>query len=305
MVSILGRVRLRRREAAAERAELAQLSRPLRTSRQLAELAAAGRSPGSEFEFAVLGDVEPGRFWFSRKLFNVSGVFERQMRAIQEHPVDFSVQLGDMVSRGTAGQYRALFENLALLKPARPYLTVIGNHDRYAPHLRSNADFYRACFGKTNYAFDHGGVRFVVLDTSLRAVNAGQLRWLDLMLRTELRKIVFTHVPPAVLSWARFAGAGGLGGFRRGAEKFIEIVSRRRVERVYMGHIHGFGVQDLRGVRFVLSGGGGSPLFPSSVQDRFYHYIVVKVGPRGIEDAVHSLDGHKFKIPSGKVLISA
>src|SRR5206468_10340739 len=135
-------------------------------------------------------------FWISRALFNIPGVFERQIRAIQGQPIDFSVQLGDMVSRGIASQYRTFFKTLNRLRPEKPYLTVIGNHDRFAPNRRSDADLYRTCFGKTNYFFDHGGVRFVVLDTSKRALTGHQLKWLDLALRTDHRKIVFTHIPP-------------------------------------------------------------------------------------------------------------
>lgn len=306
MVPILDHVRrLRDQQQLAERKELAESSKHLRTAHQLNKLAGRIRKPGEDFEFAVLGDSEPGRFWFSRALFNIPGVFEKQVQAIQDHPIDFSVQLGDMVSRGIASHYRSFFQKLAHLRPEKPYLTVIGNHDRYTPNLRSNADFYRACFGKTNYSFDHAGVRFVVLDSSNRALSSHQLKWLDITLRTDLRKVIFTHIPPAVLSWTNFAGARGIGGFRTRAQEFVELVSRHRVARIYMGHIHGFGVQDYRGVRYVLSGGGGSPLFPSSVQDRFYHYIVVRVTSSGLEDVVFSLDGHRFKIPSGKVVISA
>jgi len=304
MVPILDHVRfLRRQRQAAERAELSESFRHLRTSAQLGRLASTGRGHEEEFHFAVLGDAEPGRFWFSRALFNVPGVFEKQVRAIQEHPIDFSVQLGDMVSRGLAENYRSFLNNISRLMPQKPYLTVIGNHDRHSPNLPSRADYYRACFGRTNYAFDHGSIRFVVLDSSRRAVSGRQLKWLDLALRSPKRKIVFTHIPPGVLSWTHFAGARGVGGFRRGGREFADIVSRHGVERVYMGHIHGFGVQDFQDVRYVLTGGGGSPLFPLAVEDRFHHYIVVRVGANGIEDRVFSLDGHHFKIPAAKVVI--
>lgn len=304
MVPILDHVRIiRRKRFEAEREELSEAFRPLRTSAQLARLSASRRSADEDFHFAVLGDAEPGRFWFSRALFNVPGVFERQVKAIQDHPIDFSVQLGDMVSRGLAENYRRLHDELSRLNPGKPYLTVIGNHDRHSPNLPSRSDFYRACFGKTNYAFDHGGVRFVALDSSRRAVSGRQLRWMDMALRTTRKKIVFTHIPPGVLSWTHFAGAKGVGGFRRGGKEFTEIAARHGVERVYMGHIHGFGVQDYHGVRYVLTGGGGSPLFPLAVEDRFHHFIVVRIHAGGVEDRVYSLDGHHFQIPSGKVVI--
>lgn len=304
MVPFLDHVRsIHQRKILAQRAELAEACRFLRTTTQLELLATLGRSSEEEFQFAVLGDAEPGRFWFSRKLFNVPGVFEKQVRAIQDHPIDFSIQLGDMVSRGLPAHYRRFFDNLARVRPEKPYLTVIGNHDRQSPNLPSRSDFYRACFGKTNYAFDHGSLRFVVLDSSRRSVSERQLKWLDLALRTPRRKIIFTHIPPGVLSWTHFAGAKGIGGFRRGGREFAEIAAKHKVDRVYMGHIHGFGVQDFQNVRYVLTGGGGSPLFPLAADDRFHHFIVVRVSGEDIEDRVYSLDGHHFKIPSAKIVI--
>ncbi|MBI3550694.1 MAG: metallophosphoesterase [Elusimicrobia bacterium] len=285
--------------------ELERLSAPLRTTRQLEMLASAPRMTGDEFEFAVLGDAEPGRFWFSRMLFNIPGVFERQVRMLQEHPIDFSMQLGDMVSRGIEQNYLRFFRQLSRAGLRKPYLTVIGNHDRHRPHGVTHSQVYRSCFGRNNYFFDHGGVRFVTVDSSASRVTAPQIKWLNLVLRTDLRKIVFTHIPPATLRcWTDFAGRRGIGGFKSGAAAFTETMAKHKVDRVFLGHIHGFGVQDCGGVRYVLSGGGGSPLFPSGVPDKLHHYIVVRVAPNAIRETVHSLDGGKFVVPAGKVLIS-
>lgn len=308
--SLWGSARLWKRflvgsEEGPSNAGLAELSAPLRTNAQLERLAENQRSAADEFQFAVLGDAEPGRFWISRRLFNRPGVFERQLAAIQEEPVDFLIQLGDMVSRGTPRHYHRLLRRLSRTGLRKPYLTVIGNHDRLHPHRRSDARLYRACFGSTNYAFDYACARFVVLDTSAKRVSARQMRWLDRVLDSSRPKLVFTHIPPNPLRpWTDFAGARGLGGFQRGADELTGLFSSRGVDRVYLGHIHGFGVQDYRGVRYVLSGGGGSPLFPSGALDRFYHYIVVSVAPGGIRETVRGLDGGCFEIPAGKVLIS-
>lgn len=294
-----------RRKALAEEKALAKLSAPFKTSRQLGCLSGAPRRDGEPFTFAVLGDGEPGRFWVFRKLFNVPGVFERQLRAVQEHPVDFSIQLGDMVSRGIMRNYLHFFRTLGGVGVRRPYLTVIGNHDRLSPHHRSNARLYTSAFGKTNYFFDHAGVRFVCLDTSAHRLTRRQLRWLDQVLDTRATKVVFTHIPPASLRrWTDFGKKRGIGGFRHGAAEFTDIVSRRQVSRVYLGHIHAFGVQDHKGVRYVLTGGGGSPLFPSGVSDRFHHYIVARFEDGAIRETVHTLEDGAFEVPDSPVVFS-
>lgn len=294
-----------RRKALADDVLLAKLAAPFKTTLQLERLKRTPRRDGEPFSFAVLGDAEPGRFWIFRKLFNVPGVFQRQLAAVQEQPVDFSLQLGDMVSRGIMRNYLRFFKQLNDAEIRRPYLTVIGNHDRLSPHHRSNAKLYSATFGRTNYSFDHGGARFVCLDTSAHALTRHQLQWLDRVLDTPTVKIVFTHIPPACLRrWTDFGSSRGIGGFKPGAAEFTEIVSRRRVARVYLGHIHGFGVQDFGGVRYVLTGGGGSPLFPSGVNDKFHHFIVADVVDGAVRETVHTLERGSFEIPAGRVLFS-
>ena len=83
----------------------------------------------------------------------------------------------------------------------------------------------------------------------------------------------------------------------------MRLMSERGVDRAYMGHVHGFAVQDHLGVRYVLTGGGGSPLFPVGASDRFHHYMTVSVGPGGLREQVHTLSGSGFAIPGGKVVL--
>ncbi|HAM36790.1 MAG TPA: hypothetical protein DEB40_12340 [Elusimicrobia bacterium] len=281
--------------------QLLPLARPWQTQRQIRLFPPCGDSEA--FEFAVLGDVEPCRFRLLRLVFNQPQVFARQMRAIQRRPVAFCVQLGDMVERGSQAYYRRFFEGLQRLGVQRPYLTVIGNHDRSRPNGPSNARLYRRLFGSVNYFFDYGGARFVALDTSGRGLRPSQLRWLSRVLGTPRRKIVFTHMPPAQLGLWGGSFAHAHGGFTRGSLEFAELAAAKGVDRVYVGHVHAFGVQDYLGVRYVLTGGGGSALFPSGAADRFHHYLTVSMGPDGIRERVHPLEGRSFAIPPAPVLL--
>jgi predicted phosphodiesterase len=281
---------------------LLQLAAPWHTRRQLARLSPADLS--GFFSFAVLGDVEPCRFKLVRLVFNRQQVFDRQLRAIQSAPVDFCVQLGDMVGRGSPGFYLRFLDELGRLGLQKPYLTVIGNHDRSRPNGPSDSRLYRRLFGRCNYFFDHGRARLVVLDTSARRLSAAQLRWLDRVLRTDRHKIVFTHMPPAHLGLWGGAFVHSHGGFTRGARAFTELAAARGVDRVYVGHVHAFGVQDYLGVRYVLTGGGGSALFPSGAPDRYFHYLTVVVGPHGIRERVHPLEGKSFVVPTAPVILA-
>lgn len=275
-----------------------------RTERQLRRLSRLPSASGDKVSFAVLGDVEPSRFWIYRKLFNREGVFHDQMHELQAQHLTFTVQLGDMVSKGTRAHYETFLRGLRRAWIGRPYLTVIGNHDRSRPNGPSHSTLYRALFGRPNYLFDHAGVRFVVLDSSAKRVTRTQLKWLKMALAVPGRKIVFTHMPPVQLSlWGGVGRVHELGGFITGSREFADIVSAAKVSRVYMGHVHAFGVQDHGGVRYVLTGGGGSALFPSGNEDSFHHYLTVEITPSAIRDRVHSLDGKVFAIPHGLVIL--
>ena len=284
---------------------LQEISKPWKTRLQLERLSRTSRSQYESFQFAVLGDCEPGRFWIFRALFNQKGVFTRQLASIQSQSIDFSIQLGDMVSRGLPGHYLNFFKELSDVDVSKPYLTVIGNHDRHKPHGRSNSAMYRKIFGMNNYFFERGGARFIVLDSSSGRVSKAQLKWLQIVSQTPLRKIVFTHMPPARLElWGSSAAVKRMGGFSEGAEGFVETMGRAGVDRVYMGHVHAFGVQDYKNVRYVLTGGGGSPLFPCGASDKFHHFLTVSVSPSEVQERVHTLEGSSFSIPSGKVLLA-
>jgi 3',5'-cyclic AMP phosphodiesterase CpdA len=284
---------------------LVMMAARFRTERQLRRLSRLPNAAGADtVSFGVLGDAEPSRFWIYRKLFNRAGVFHEQMEAVQSLPLTFTIQLGDMVGKGTASNYEQFLRGLRRIWTGRPYLTVIGNHDRSRPNGKSHSTLYRELFGKPNYFFDHAGVRFVVLDSSAKRVTKAQLRWLRMALAVAERKIVFTHMPPVQLSlWGGVGKVHELGGFIGGAREFADIVSAAKVSRVYMGHVHAFGVQDHGGVRYVLTGGGGSALFPSGNDDRFHHYLTVAIGPTSIQDRVHTLDGKVVAIPHGLVIL--
>ncbi|MFI5349936.1 MAG: metallophosphoesterase, partial [Elusimicrobiota bacterium] len=193
------------------------MASPFRTETQLAKLAASPR-PAGPLRFAVIGDAEPGRFWIWRKLYNRDrNAFWKMLPMADASGSEFIQQLGDMVSRGILRFFRPFFKGLLAAGVRTPYLTVIGNHDRHSPHGTTNSVLYRALFGETDYFFDRGGRRFVVLDNSAGEVSRGQLDWLRSVLSGAKSAVVFTHMPPAPLGEFTNFIKKGSGGFRRGA----------------------------------------------------------------------------------------
>lgn len=275
--------------------EVSRLAAPLSTARQLAAVRAKPVE-GDAVRFAVIGDAEPGRFWFSRALFGSRGVFWQLLRRADAARPDFILQLGDLVSQGKVSLFRRLFEGLSEMSLRSPFLTIIGNHDRHKPHGVTNDRLFRRYWGAPDWVLDRGDWRFVSVDSSAGRITPAQLAWLEGVLDPSKKLIVFTHIPPAHLSLSDAGPFKGAGGFRRGASEFMALMSERGVSRVYMGHVHGLGAQVHGGVTYVLSGGGGSPLYPSTSLTRLHHYLEVEAGPSGIRETVRPLHGPPFQL---------
>ena len=109
--------------------------------------------------------------------------------------------------------------------------------------------------------------------------------------------VVFTHIPPAPLSeWTDWGALKGVGGFKEGSQAFMDLMAANKVARVYMGHIHGLGTLERGGVKYVLTGGGGSPLFPGPVKKKLHHWISVRAEPNELVETVHTADGSSFPL---------
>jgi hypothetical protein len=291
-----------------------------------AQLGRLGTSSSHDtFTFGVIGDAEPGRFPWERIFSPGAHAFADQMASLQGASPDFILQLGDFVSEGIPANYR---DHVAWLDahPGAPLLRCIGNHDRSRPNGDADKNLYDAVFGRRDYFFDRGGWRFIALDSSDRKLTPAQLAWLKTALDSPARKVIFTHVPPKYIKSIKpLAAVGALetgsaeydaaqandqksGGihdfftnyFEDGSDEFESLVSNGNVAAVYMGHIHAFWAADHRGVRYVISGGGGSPLYPlppGYPKKRFAHYLTVEASPAGLVETVHPLKGSPFVLP--------
>lgn len=284
------------------------------------------RSPDESFSFGVIGDAEPGRFWWERLYSPGAGVFELQWQELQAQDPDFILQLGDFVSKGTEENYAA---HVRLLEKDldKPLLRCVGNHDRSRPNGDADKKLYDEVFGPRDYFFDHGGWRFISLDSSDRAVTSGQLSWLRQALSVPGPKVIYTHVPPAFLksqpelkgisaASEDDSGDGAVSAesegyikdfltayFQEGSAEFESLVSAPAsgVRLVLMGHIHAFWVGEHRGVRYIISGGGGSPLYPLPPgyhMQRFAHVLWATAHPNGdLDMTVEPLSGGSFALP--------
>jgi len=256
---------------------------PWRTEAQIAKIKAIARKPDEPFRFVVMGDSRSNPEVFAKLLSIAAGLPK----------FDFSINTGDIVPGGKPAEYEFFYQQIKDV--TWPFLVVEGNHE-LGP---TGGRLYEELFGPTDYYFDHGGIRFVGLNNAKGVVTPQQLKWLDQALTTDLRKIVFFHAPPKVIpEWA-------FHSFSMGAEELTDLLASKKVERVYVGHIHGFDVANYKGVEYVLTGGGGAGLYAQLAPGNFHHIVLVEVFPEGLRETVYKLDGTSFMIDPQKWISGA
>jgi acid phosphatase type 7 len=243
----------------------------------------------SRFRFAVVGDSGSG------------GKGQLAVAALLGclEP-DLVLHTGDVVY--PAGQERhynrrffAPYRNLIKTVPVFP---VLGNHDvmrgdgtafleNFHPTLESPRG------SKRYYSFDWGNTHFVALDSELYHGDRGsdperQKDFLeqDLAASRKRWKIAFLHRSPY--------GSSRHGGDGRVREDLEPLFARHAVDLVFSGHDHVYErTVPIRGVTYVVSGGGGRRLYPagngeltaSSVSA--HHAVLVRVsGGRLLLEAV-------------------
>jgi predicted phosphodiesterase len=301
---------------------LKQAAAQLGAAAQRARVAALTPPADGAFTFAVIGDAEPGRFPWERVYAPGPDGFWRLLSRAGALSPAFVLQLGDLVSKGTLDNYRALYKRMAGVT-APPFFNCIGNHDRSRPNGDADKFLYEGMHGSLDYYFDYAGWRFVALDTSDRALRDDQMRWLEQVVTRDGRTVIFTHVPPAFLKKHFYSPPKPdfraedydelpveakntvlhdflTAYFDDNSDAFGRLLQERRVPRVYLGHIHAFGVARRGPTLFVLSGGGGSPLYPlppGEPKRKMTHFLEVRVSGDSVSETVHELDGSTYAMP--------
>jgi hypothetical protein len=174
-----------------------------------------------------------------------------------------------------------------------PVYAAIGNHERESPGAQP---FERSLVLPGNerfYSLDWGDVHFIVLDTT--HIGAAQAAWLerDLAANTRAIRVVLGHHPP-VTSARR-------GPSRAYLEWFVPILERHRVELVLSGHEHHYERSiPIRGVTYVVTGGGGADLYPvgsswhTARARSVHHFVLIDVEGSRLTSSAIDISGRVF-----------
>lgn len=211
----------------------------------------------NDFVFAVCGDNRGG-----------DEVYLEILRRVEEDGAAFLVSTGDLVNFGTTDEFKH-FANL-MTNFTIPFFPVPGNHDSPDGLLVEFLKYSGA--PAQHYSFDYGQGHFVIIDSHLGGLRNQEIDWLeaDLSSTDQPLKVVFLHHPP-------FDPDGTDHIMLHGNEKFMALVEEYDVSHVFTGHIHAY-VEGLRNdVRYIITGGGGAPLYITGHPNAFYHYVRVTV----------------------------
>lgn len=251
--------------------------------------------PATPFRFIVYGDT---RTYPSDHSAVVNGIISSKPEIV--------VHTGDIVSDGRVySQWKTQFFNPAanLIKNTTMFLA-LGNHE-------NNASWYYYFFSNPGesgsgawYSFDYGNSHFIFLDTN-QDFSPGSLQysWLESDLNsTQARSaewafIVFHHPPYT-------SGAHGVPE-QTGMNVrtyLVPLFESYGVDAVFSGHDHSYERSFKDGVCYVVSGGGGAPLYDvnqtSNPYQQFalktYHYCTVDVNGSSLNFNARYINGTVF-----------
>ncbi len=227
-------------------------------------------------DFLVVGDCRDGDADHARTL--------RTMRG--EH--DFLLHLGDMVPTGSSTEEWTRFLGIARGVLGRMAIVpVLGNHELIAP---GGAALYREHFampdprGAAYYVFESGGVRILVLDSNA-PMDPGTPQYDFAMRELERAAADTTHRALFVAAHQGPYSSGRHGGLEAfETSGLVEAMRRARVDLVFSGHDHIYERGEAAGLKYVVSGGCGSPLYRANSRQPHqlafvadYHHVRVRV----------------------------
>jgi len=246
------------------------------------------------FQFIVYGDTRTRH-----------DMHRRVMEAVVAHGApDFVVHTGDLVADGNdTSMWPVFFDIERELLRRTAFFPSLGNHER---NSRDYYEFFRV--ETPFYSFNWGNAHFSVLNTDYGnaasspaardAFWAEQTRWLEDDLaanqKTDFRFVVGHHPPISAVARRQ--------EFNPHMVALVPLLEKYHVNAGFFGHDHNYQHYLRNGVHYVITGGGGAPLYDVDKPDPQYTVKVIST-----ENFVTvSIDGKIAKFQSigidGKVL---
>lgn len=211
------------------------------------------------------------------------------VRSMQREGADFVVHTGDLVHDGrNENNWQQFFQIEGPLLRDSVFIPVVGNHELRANSPRGIANFRRYVHAseesprpELDYTIRYGNVRMVLANAYDNWSSPRMRGWLEGELRQARREspedflIVATH-------WGLHSSGphGENPTFR--AARLGDLFRRYNVDLVVAGHDHIYERGEDHGLRYVVTGGSGAPLYDARRERRYtqvfarqHHYVRV------------------------------
>ncbi len=220
------------------------------------------------FNFVVFGDTRTN-----------AEVHQAVVDRIVQMKPDFVLHVGDMVGDGLlTSDWKTFFQVEQKLMAGAPLFPVLGNHENDAPM------FFDAFYLPGNerwYTFEYGQARIIGLEIDgfqdIVDPLHKQYQWLEetLAQNTQPWVFVFFHIPLNTMQ-----------GFTPNSldNILVPLFEKYKVTAVFSGHNHNYQRRIVNGITYVITGGGGAPLYdlqpgntPPEAAAKEYHAIDIAI----------------------------
>ena len=241
------------------RSSCLQVPRCSRVKIEVLPPAGLGEIDGDELRVAVIGEVHGDE-----------STFESAVEAITEWEAHLLISMGNLTeSAGLSPirRWRQIADEIGL-----PFVTVLGENEAeggaYLP--------FHELFGRSDFTFSVGDVRFLVMDTASAEFSDEQLAYWDSVLEKADEPIVIalTHTPP--LDPAGFRDAGFIS--RTEAAMLLTLLGEHDVTALLTGGVGTFLESRQAGVPVYSTGGGGDEIESGDEVGRHYVRLTIRLG---------------------------
>lgn len=254
--------------------------------------------------------VQPLLKDFSFLVFGDSGVGSAEQKKLADlmegKKADLIIHTGDLAYNN--GSYEEIQKNVldiySGLFATSAFYPSLGNHDYGTDKGQPFIETFDLPGNERFYSFDYNDVLFIALDTNdpLNEEPNQMLPWLEEILRAKKSTwtVVYFHHSPY--------SSGLHGSETRVQEKIVPILEKYKVDVVFSGHDHNYqrtcqiqaGACQDSGVVYIVSGGGGAPLYPVGKNQWFtakqisaHHFVAAEKKDCNLSFKVTSITGEQ------------
>ncbi|ASJ08079.1 phosphoesterase [Thermococcus siculi] len=186
----------------------------------------------------------------------------------------FILDGGDIVYTGKADEWAALLKEW---KWNKPIFVAPGNHE----YRGDGINIFHRIFGPDNYAFSFGNYRYVIINDveDNYGLSDEVFEWLEDQMKLAVsrgeRPVLVLHAPPID---PRPEGDHSMNP--EDAKRLMALMKEYDAFGVFSHiHIYWYGEED--GVKMLITGGGGAPLYAPEDEGGFYHYVRLDMAANG------------------------